>query len=65
MISDELFQKYINDMSDVYEDIKDSVYTAVPRTVDAMDINEKLAKFRDIACMALRESHTTKNPQSN
>jgi len=61
MITDEQFQKYIGQMSDAYESIKDSVYASVPRTTDAMDINDKLAKFRDIACIALRESHTTKN----
>lgn len=60
MITDKQFDKAISDMSDVYEQIKDSVYAACPRTTDAMDINEKLAKFRDIACIALRESHTNK-----
>lgn len=65
MITEEQFINYIEQMSDVYENIKDSVYAFVPRTTDAMDINEKLAKFRDIACTALRASHTTKNFEDN
>ncbi len=65
MITDEQFQNYINQLSEAYEDLKNHVCMGMPRTVDVMDSYEKLAKFRDIACTALRESHINKNFTSN
>lgn len=61
MITEKQFQDYIGQLSDSYEEIKNAVYLTTHRTTDAMDINEKLAKFRDIACTALREAYITKN----
>jgi hypothetical protein len=60
MITDEQFENYINQLSDAYEDLKDHVCAAMPRTIDVMNSYEKLAKFRDIACTALREAHNSK-----
>lgn len=65
MITEQQFIAYIGQLSDVYENVKDKVYAACPRTTDAMDINEQLGKFRDIACTALRASHVTKNVLDN
>lgn len=65
MITDEQFENYIKQLSDAYEDLKDHVCAGTPRTTDIMDSYEKLAKFRDIACTALREAHINKNFTSN
>jgi hypothetical protein len=65
MITDEQFKKYIDQMSDAYEDLKDHACATMDQITDVMDHYEKLAKFRDIACIALRESHTTKNFDQN
>jgi hypothetical protein len=65
MITDEQFKDYIGKMSDIYESVKDKVYLSVPVATDAMDIIGFIAEFRDIACTALRESHTTKNFEDN
>lgn len=64
MITEAQFIKAIEDIGNQYEAIKDMVYSKCD-TLDAMDINEQLAKFRDIACIALRESHTTQNFNNN
>lgn len=64
MISEEQFKKYIGQISDAYEDLKSHACQTMGVN-DMMDHYEKLAKFRDIACIALRESHTTKNFDQN
>lgn len=64
MITEDQFIKTIEDIGNQYEAVKDMVYAKCD-TFDAMDINEQLAKFRDIACSALRESHLTQNFNNN
>jgi len=64
MITDEKFKEYICKISDQYEALKDLAV----KHCDAngmMEFYGKLAEFRDTACIALRDSHTTKNPQNN
>jgi hypothetical protein len=68
MISDEKFKKYIHELSDIYELLKDAVYGHEEITVlhpDTQKVMELIVKFRDTACIALRESHTTKNFEDN
>lgn len=66
MITDEQFKKYISQLSDSYENIKDIAqrgdYFITPTVQDMLG---ELSNFRDIACTALRESHTTKNFEDN
>lgn len=65
MITDEQFKKYIGEISDRYEELKDLVVKHVDTANGIMDLYGKLAEFRDLTCTALREAHTTKNPQDN
>jgi hypothetical protein len=69
MITDEQFKDYIDKLSDSYESIKDLVYAKGsplnPLGKTAQGIIEELSNFRNIACTALREAHTTKNFNDN
>ncbi len=65
MITDEKFSEFIGTLSDQYEELKDIVVKHVDSTNAMMDLLGKLAEFRDAACTALRESHTTKNFEDN
>jgi|GEM_PF-2954648 len=64
-ISDEKFKKYIEQISDQYEELKDLVIKHVDSAEGMMDLYGKLADFRDTASIALRDSHTTKNFENN
>ncbi len=66
MITDEQFKYYICQISDSYERLKDTIHTS---EISMTDLSEKIFTeiqvLRDLACIALRASHTTKNPQDN
>jgi len=64
MINDEQFKKYIGEISDKYEEIKDYIFANIDISQDGELLN-KLAEFRDITCTALRDSHINKNFGSN
>lgn len=65
MITDEQFKKAIEEISDQYEALKDCVWDIGMPISDSDRLLGKIAKFRDTACTALRESHTTKNFDQN
>lgn len=67
MITEEQFKAYIGQISDSYEAGKDAVYRSELGILspDAQAIIKCLVQLRDIACTALRESHTTKNFNDN
>lgn len=66
MITEEQFTAHIEQISDEYEAIKDQIYGAFnvahPATGVLLDM---ITKFRDTCCIALRESHVTKNFNDN
>ena len=64
MITEEKFKESINNLSDKYEELKDLVRDKIG-IFESDEIIGKLSEFRDIACIALRESHTTKNFNDN
>lgn len=67
MITDDKFKNYIGQMSDSYEKLKDLVYGGELNILGktAQDILAEVGNFRDIACTALRDSHTQKNFDQN
>ena len=65
MITDSKFKEYIGQIGDQYEELKDLIVKHVDSTDAMMDLFGKLAEFSDTACIALREAHTTKNPELN
>ena len=67
MITDDQFAAYINKLSDSYEKIKDALYSSDLRidSEDAKIIFDELSRFRDIACIALRDAHINKNFNQN
>lgn len=64
MITDEEFKKHIEIIGANYEDCKDYIHSNIDFRV-AGDLLDKLSNLRHVACIALRESHTTKNPGLN
>lgn len=67
MITDKQFQGYIGQISDNYEACKDAIYSSDLNILspEAQAIIKNLVMLRDVACVALRESHTTKNFEAN
>ena len=67
MITEEQFKNYIGQLSDKYEELKDLIVVSDLPTFgkQANDLLGAVSEFRDIACTALRESHTNKNFKSN
>ena len=64
MITDEQFKDYINKIGDQYEVLKDLAIEHCNMD-GVLSFYGKLAEFRDIACTALRESHTNKKFEDN
>lgn len=66
MITDIQFQAAIEQLSDEYEAIKDTIYMNMhvidPKTQELLG---KVAQFRDTACSALRASHIIQNFDQN
>lgn len=67
MITDQQFIDYIQKPGDSYERIKDLVYMSSLDITDSdtQEILGDLSDFRDIACIALRESHVSKTFRDN
>jgi len=63
MITDDQFKNYINQLSDIYEKLKDLVNSSAlhPLSKQSGDILGEISNFRDIACTALRDAHINKN----
>lgn len=65
-ISEEQFKKYINELSDSYEKIKDIAQAGdYFMTKETQAMLKEVSNFRDIACTALRAAHTTNNFNQN
>lgn len=67
MITDEKFKEAIGKISDAYESTKDAVYKSNLNHFggESEEIIKHLVELRDAACIALRASHTTENPNLN
>jgi hypothetical protein len=65
MITDEKFKEYIGKIGEQYEELKDLACKHADSMAGTLELYGKLAEFRDTACIALRESHTTKNYGDN
>jgi hypothetical protein len=66
MISDEKFAGYIGQLSEQYEEFKDAIRRSVNvLSPECQDLINRLVDFRDTACKALRDSHTTADPGQN
>lgn len=69
MITDEQFKGHIEKIGNSYEAIKDLIYAKNsplnPLGKTAQGILGELSNLRNVACMALRESHITQNFNDN